>query len=254
VLPVLPLLFLPRLARGQRETFTNWNAWIVLSGDVALDDRWGVLFDVSARRSGPIDEWQAAFARAGVAYAISPRVRVAIGGVRAESWPYGEAPSGYRAPEWRSWQQLLVSHDLGRASLAHRYRLEQRWQGRRPDDGASDEIDHWMRSSRFRYNVRVTLPLAGDDVEPGEGYLAASNELFISFGANVQYIVFDQNRLTGIIGWRISDAWRGELGFLEQSLMGDSGREVVKNHTITVSMGFTRPSPARAAARRRLVG
>ena len=61
VLPALPVLILQRVARGQRETFSNWNAWFILSGDVALDERWSILFDVSARRAGPIDEWQAAF-------------------------------------------------------------------------------------------------------------------------------------------------------------------------------------------------
>lgn len=253
VLPALPVLILPRVARGQRETFSNWNAWFILSGDVALDERWSILFDVSARRAGPIDEWQAAFARAGVAYAVAPRVRVALGAVRAESWPYGAVPGPYRAPEWRSWQQVVLSHELGRASLAHRYRLEQRWQGRRPNGGGGEEIDHWMRSSRFRYNVRATLPLVGTEVEPGEGYLTVSNELFISFGSNVQYVLFDQNRLTGAVGWRFSRAWRGELGFLEQSLLRDGGRQVERNHTITVSMSFTRPPPA-GGARKRLVG
>lgn len=252
LLPALPVLLVPRAARAQRETVDNWNAWFILSGDVALNDRWGFLGDVSARRSGPLSEWQAAFARAGMTYTLSPRVRMAAGIVRSESWPYGAAPSPYRAPEWRSWQQAVLSHGLGRTGFAHRVRLEQRWQGRRSAT-SGEEVDHWMRSSRVRYSLRATLPFGGSPITPAPGYVTASNELFVSFGANVVRTGFDQNRASAAVGWRLSTAWRGELGFLEQTLMkGTRGNSrIEQNHTVTVSMSFTRPPPS---ARKRASG
>lgn len=245
LLPALPVLFLPRVARAQRETVDNWNAWFILSGDVALTDRWSVLGDVSARRSGPLNEWQAAFARGGLAYALTPAVRVAAGMVRAESWPFGASPGPYRYPEWRSWQQAVFSHGVGRAGLSHRLRLEQRWLGRRTATEGSG-IDHWMRASRVRYSLRATLPIGGNSGDRAPGYLAASNEMFVSFGANAPRTGFDQNRAAAVVGWRLSTAWRAEVGFLEQTLISGTRRsgEIEQNHTVTVSLSFTRPPPA----------
>ena len=172
--------------------------------------------------------------------------------VRSESWPFGASPSPYRYPEWRSWQQAVVSHGAGRAALSHRVRLEQRWLGRRsgPGDG---EIDHWMRASRVRYSLRATIPIGGTTATPGPAYLAASNELFVSFGANASREGFDQNRAAAVVGWRLSTAWRGEVGFLEQTLISGTRRngEIEQNHTITLSMSFTRPPPS---ARKRASG
>lgn len=239
------------MGRAQRETIDNWNAWFILSGDVALNDRWSFLGDVSARRSGPLQEWQAAFARGGMAYALRPTLRVAAGIVRSESWPFGASPSPYRYPEWRSWQQAVLSHGAGRAGLSHRVRLEQRWLGRR--SAAEAEIDHWMRASRVRYSLRATLPIGGSAAASAPGYLAASNELFLSFGANAPRTGFDQNRAAAVVGWRLSTAWRGEVGFLEQTLISGTRRngEIEQNHTVTVSMSFTRPPPG---ARKRTTG
>lgn len=247
ILAVAPLLLAPRPARAQRETFTNWNAWFTLNGDVAFTERWGVLFDGSIRRSGPLKEPQAAFARAALTYTVSEHVRVGAGVVRAESYPFGKIPSAYQAPEWRGFQQIVLSHDLGPLGMSHRYRLEQRWRGRRPDDGSSHAIDHWMRSSRFRYQVRATMPLRGPTVDPGEWYVTAANEMFIGFGANVQNNVFDQNRALVAAGRRLRGGWRTEVGFLEHVVFKSNGRDVERNHTVTMSLSYTRvpPVPAR---------
>lgn len=235
VLPVLPV-------QAQRTTHTNSNAWFTVNGDIALDERWGILFDVSVRRSGPVEEWQAFFARAGIAYTVSQHVRVAAGANRSESWPYGELPIAYRYPEWRTWQQVVLSHELGRAAFSHRYRLEQRWQGRRVDGVAG--IDHWMRTSRVRYQVRGTLPLRGETIDPGEAYLTLADELFINFGANIQSNIFDQNRASAAVGWRLTRPLRAEIGFLEQLSLKPNGRDVERNRTVTAALSITRAAPA----------
>ncbi|HSA54841.1 MAG TPA: DUF2490 domain-containing protein, partial [Gemmatimonadaceae bacterium] len=136
--------------------------------------------------------------------------------------------------------------------LAHRVRLEQRWLGRRAA-ASGEDIDHWTRSSRARYSLRATLPLGGTTGNPAPGYITAANELFVSFGANAARAGFDQNRATAAVGWRLSSVWRGELGFLEQTLIKGSrgSTQIEQNHTITVSMSFTRPPPG---ARRRAAG
>lgn len=232
----------PRLAWSQRQTATNTNAWFVFSADVALSPKWGILFDASARRSGPIDETMANFVRGGLSYALKEDVKFAVGLNWSESGVYGELPSDYPVTERRVWEQLVLTHDIGRLGLSHRYRLEQRFRGRRNDPDV-DHIDYWERSSRFRYQVKGTLPLRGDAVDPGEAYLSASNEIFVGIGSKVRYNIFDQNRATVSLGYRFNRNWRGELGFLEHVIFKSNGTDVERNHTMTFTMSFTRPAP-----------
>jgi hypothetical protein len=237
----LTAVFGPRAARAQRQTFTNTNAWFIISGDVAINERWAVLFDASARRSGPVDQAMANFVRSGLAYELNDHVRVAAGANWSRSYPYGELPSEYAVTERRVWQQAVVSHEIGRLEVSHRYRIEQRFKGQRADPDV-DRIDHWERSGRFRYQVKGTLPLSGDGIDPGEAYVSLSNELFVGYGRNVETL-FDQNRATATLGYRFTRNWRGEAGFLEHVIYKSDGVRVERNHTFTFGLSYFRPAP-----------
>lgn len=231
----------PRVAMAQRQTFTNTNAWFIINADVALNEKWAVLFDASSRRSGTFDEPMAYFVRGAVAYELTDHVRAAVGANWSRTYPYGETPIAYPTTERRVWQQLQVGHAIGRLDLSHRYRLEQRFRGRR-DDPDIDHIDHWERSSRFRYQVRATLPLSGDDIEPGEAYVSAANEIFIGIGGKVAYNIFDQDRATIALGYRMTRNWRTEVGFLEHVIFKPNGTDVERNHTLTFTLSYSRPA------------
>ena len=232
----------PRIAHSQRQTYTNTNAWFQISGDVAINERWGILFDASNRRSGPIDEVMANFVRAALAYELTDRVRVAIGGNYSKSYPYGEIPAPYAVPEWRMWEQLALTHSIGNLDLSHRYRLEQRLRGLRSDPDV-DETDSWTYTNRFRYQIKGTLPLLGEEVEAGEPYLTAANEFFIAFGKNVGYNIFDQDRAQFAFGYRMNRNWRVETGFMEHIVFKSNGIDVEHNHTFTFGLTYTRPAP-----------
>jgi hypothetical protein len=238
------VLATPHIALSQRQTYTNTGAWFVFNADVAVNEKWSVLFDASARRSGTVDEAMANFVRGGLSYEITDHVRVAAGANWSRSYPYGEIPNPTTTDERRFWEQIQIGHSIGRLDLSHRYRLEQRFRGRwrSPDD---NHIDSWERSSRFRYQVKGTLPLQGDDIEPGETYISASNELFIGIGRHVQYNIFDQDRATLSVGYRLTRNWRTEVGFLEHVIFKGNGTDVERNHTITFTLAYSRLAPAR---------
>src|SRR5262249_47287130 len=128
----------------------------------------------------------------------------------------------------------------GRFNLTHRYRLEQRWLGRRGDDTTDHTIEKWLRASRFRYQVRGTMPLRGPSIDDREPYLYGYDEVMIGFGKGVAMNVFDQNRATLGVGWRYDKSWRVETGFLEQLLLKPNGHDLEKNNTITLGAYYTR--------------
>ena len=234
------IVLVPSVSFAQRQTHTNTNGWLVFNADVALNEKWAILFDASARRSGTWDEPMANFVRGGLAYEVTYNVRVAVGANWSRTYPYGELPSDYPVTERRIWQQMQVSHDIGRLDVTHRYRLEQRFRGRRNDPDV-DQIDYWERSNRFRYQVKGTLPLRGDAVEPREWYVSLANELFIGIGRHIQYNIFDQDRASVAVGYRLTRNWRTEAGFLEHVIFKSNGTDVERNHTLTLTLSYSRP-------------
>ncbi len=233
LLPAFALFASP--ARGQlRQTGENFNAWISTSSELELGGKWGAMYDFSVRRSGPLDEMYAILGRGGITYAIHPSVRLAVGLGRSETWPYGEVPIAYRTPERRAWEQLQLTHTAGRVAIGHRYRLEQRWQGHK--DPPSDDVTHWVRSNRFRYQVRATVPLQGKTVDPHEWYFTGADEVFLNFGSNVQYNTFDQNRAALSLGYKFNTTIRLETGYMEQLALKSSGKQLEDNHTVIFSV------------------
>jgi hypothetical protein len=236
-LMVALLLSTPASARAQdRVTRENLNAWLTVGGDVRLSRRWFLDYDPSLRRSGPADEMQQLLLRFGLRYQPTSAVRFTWGYAFVETWPYGKLPSAFRFPEHRMWEQLQLNQSIGRVALNHRYRLEQRWLGRVALEDEDERVQNWVRTNRFRYRIHGTLPLRGKTLDDGESYLTANDEVFLNWGANVQYNVFDQNRIVLAVGHRFSERLRVEVGYLDQLVAKANGRQLERNHTLLLSV------------------
>ena len=91
--------------------------------------------------------------------------------------------------------------------------------------------------------MKGTHPLSGDDIEPGEAYVSAANEIFIGIGGKVQNNIFDQDRATVSFGYRMTRNWRVEAGFLEHVIFKPNGTDVERNHTFVFTLLYSRPAP-----------
>lgn len=221
-----------RAQPGPRDVASNLNAWLMYFGDHAVGRRWALHAEAQVRRSDGFDAWQQLLLRPGVVYTLTPAARVAAGYAYVSTWPYGDQPAAARFPEHRAWQQLQLGHTTGRFAWQHRYRLEQRWVDRAVDATRRDRT----YSNRARYLVRATLPLAGRTLDANEPYLSAYEELFVSWGRNVQRNVFDQNRLYGAVGWRAGGTTRIEAGYLQQLVFKADGVQAERNHTLQLGV------------------
>lgn len=236
-LTLAAVVFLPLQAPAQaRVTRENVNSWLTVSGDLRLSERWYLDYDPALRRHGPADEMQQLLLRAGLRYQATSAVRLTWGYAFVETWPYGKLPSTSRFPEHRMWEQLQLNHATGRVALNHRYRLEQRWLGRVAPENGEERVQNWVRTNRFRYRIQATLPLEGKTLDDGEFYLTANDEVFLNWGANVQYNVFDQNRIVLAVGRRFSEKLRVEIGYLDQLIEKANGRQLERNHTLLLSV------------------
>ena len=111
--------------------------------------------------------------------------------------------------EHRIFQQFTSKQKVGRLSLTHRYRFEQRF--------VEEEF-----KARFRYFLAFKLPFKGTEEAPSKYYLSAYNEIFL----NTKSSVFDRNRVYGGIGYQLNKNVRLEAGYMNQ-FFESSGRDQV---------------------------
>ena len=77
-------------------------------------------------------------------------------------------------------------------------------------------------------------------------FLAFYDEIFVNFGKEVSYNIFDQNRLYGALGFTISPDLKIEAGYLHQlvqqrglDLSGTPKNKIESNHTFQLGIFST---------------
>jgi hypothetical protein len=223
----------------------NATAWLMYFGDHALPGRarrWALHAEAQVRRAdGALGTaaWQQLLVRPGVIYPLAPGARVTAGYAHVTTWPYGDQPVRARFPEHRLWEQLQLTHGIGRVAWTHRYRLEQRWVElpvAAPAGSAGATRFDRTYTNRMRYLGRVTLPLRGRTLDVGEPYASVYDEVMVNWGRNVGRNVFDQNRAYGAVGWRAGTTTRVEVGYLQQLIAKADGVRLERNHSLQVGV------------------
>lgn len=215
------LFLLPLFSLAQnRINEYNSIGWYALFVTPKISDKLSVHLEYQWRRTDIIEHWQQSLPRVGLTYKINNNLAVQAGYAWIHTFSYGtttiaSVPKTF--PEHRSYEQLTVTTSVGKTSLSHRLRLEQRWIGRF-DSLESKEPDTWVYLNRVRYMPRLDIPFAK------KWYAAAYDEIFIGFGKNIGENVFDQNRLALVAGCKINSNFRIEAGYLNQIVQ--LGREV----------------------------
>jgi hypothetical protein len=231
--------------KGQETTRTktsNVNAWLMYFGNHKVSSRFGIHAEVQWRRHDVFSEDQQLLLRTGLDYHLKSSGRATVGYAFIKTYPYGEFASPNAFPEHRIWQQFLTSQTLGKIHLSHRYRLEQRFIG----NAATGEMSGGRFENRFRYMAKLTLPIAATWKRPM--FLAAYDEIFLNFGKDVAYNLFDQNRAYGALGVTLTSAIKIELGYLYQivqlrslDLTGTPKNKIENNHTLQIGVFSTLP-------------
>lgn len=210
----------------------NTNSWWVYAGDHPVGKGpWGIYTEVQVRRSDFASTWQQLQFREALTYRFSPNVQVAAGYVYTHTSRYGDFPLALRAfPEHRTYQQLIVKHNLkGRLEFEHRYRTEQRF-----IQAPLGAANYYRYQSRFRYQLKAVLPISKTDSRGRQWSLFAGDELMINYGPNFGPSPFDQNRAFAGVGYKLSPANKVEVGYLNQLLEQRNGRIEESNHTFRV--------------------
>jgi len=236
VLLILSFLFQSLSIQAQTRTHAhNTNAWLMYFGNHKVSGNLGLHAEVQWRRSDVFSENQQLLLRTGLDFYTKSNFRFTIGYAFVETYPYGEFAVQHAFPEHRIWQQLLTQQDLGKLKLAHRFRLEQRMIG----NASTGRFENGRYENRARYMAKATV-----NITNGKRPIFAAfyDEVFINFGKDVAYNLFDQNRLYGAIGYSISPSLKAEVGYLYQvvqlrNLDATSSKiRIENNHTLQIGL------------------
>lgn len=201
--------------------------WFMFLNSTKFNDKWGMHFDLQLRSEDNWDRLRNLLVRPGVTYYINKNSNATVGYLFTQTYlPHlypvfalGTTPyePKFTLTEHRIWQQYIYNHQpWKRATLSHRFRLEQRFIERQTDN---------LFSQRFRYFFRLVQPLKKQAGAFEKGmFVALQNEFFLNLQNKDELngSTFDQNRAYLAVGYRVSKAFDVEAGYLNQAVKGVS--------------------------------
>ncbi len=126
------------------------------------------------------------------------------------------------APEHDIWEQLQFTHSPSHIILSNRLRLEQRFISKFVVQDNAFHNNGYVFANRFRYAVKSTFPMNGQNNFHKGMYVVLQNEVFINVAdnSNVNGNTFDQNRVTLGIGCRFNKNLDVDFGYMNQYIKG----------------------------------
>lgn len=199
---------LPIFLYSQDSNLGNW--WIFF-GNKKINNQWNWHSEVQYRNYNAIGDLEQLLLRTGIGYDLSENnnnLLFGYGYILSQNY-IGNTEDKLDVNEHRLYLQFITRQNFGGIRWQHRYRFEQRWV----------EKDFKLR---FRYFLSLNIPLVRSPEKDKEFYFSAYNEIFLNTKANV----FDRNRLYGGLGYRFSQNYRFELGYMNQ-FFNNGGRDQI---------------------------
>lgn len=232
------LLVLVLLIRVQTQAQAHHSGWSGLFYTVKLGKKTDLIGDAQFRSGNDFSHMQSLLLRTGFQYSFRPNLMATAGYAYVMPRRTVEGVTGY-GEEHRLWQQLIVTHPLGFASVQHRFRIEQRFHSKSVVMGDKLENEGNVFSNRFRYFVRGIQPLVKQKPFVNGPFVALQNEVMLHYGdkSATNGKVFDQNRLYIAAGHRFSKRFDLEAGYMNQYAVG-RGKAFTNNHIAQLALYF----------------
>lgn len=204
---------------------TGWAGWF---NSYKFSKNFGLTSDVQFRSADNWNYVRNILIRPGLTYYINNKNNITAGYAYIGSFNRLPDPAKNALTENRIFEQYIYAVKLGQTSLQNRLRLEQRFIER--------QADH-IFSQRLRYFVRFIVPLVKQEAAFSKGLFAAvQNELFFNIQNKdeLNNSLFDQNRAYGAVGYRFSNKFDIEAGYLNQYINGAANN--VSNNVVQLAL------------------
>ncbi|MGB5930067.1 MAG: DUF2490 domain-containing protein, partial [Cyclobacteriaceae bacterium] len=175
--------------------------WINTYGNIRLSKRvfWIAQTHFRVREQGDMPfagQIAQVYNRHAISYLVTKKFNVSLGGVLRVNFNTQDPPTGKSAvPEWRIWHQYQFAMPVERLMIYHRIRLEHRW-----SKGFAEDSEYIFRN-RWRYMLRVKIPVNKPVLSPKTFYIAPEAELIMQSGQPVVDSPMEDLRLTTSFGY-----------------------------------------------------
>lgn len=194
---ILLCLFCLIRAYSQDNGEGRLGAWYMYFGMNKISERWSIHTEAQFRFWESFGNFNQLLLRTGGNYHINENAIATLGyAYISTDISFEESPDEENISEHRIFEQFILKNEVWKFLFEHRYRFEQRF----IDFGTFSDTRH-----RARYRLQLTLPLSETI------FLNFYDEIFL----NLQDEIFDQNRLYGAFGLKISPATSVQLGYLK---------------------------------------
>lgn len=228
------LLVITLLAGKLAFAQSQFSGWFADFSTFKLSNKYSIHFDAQLRSTDDIEHISTLLLRTGLNVHVKKNMIATAGYAFIHNRRVIGNISGY-APEHRTWEQFIVSHPLANTTLAHRFRLEQRFISKSVVENNSLQNEGNVYANRFRYFFRTLVPLKSK-LQANTPFISLQNEVFVNFGdkSAVNGEFFDQNRAYLSFGYRFSQEFDLELGYMNQYINGRNNT-LTNNHIVQVA-------------------
>jgi hypothetical protein len=111
-------------------------------------------------------------------------------------------------------------------------------------NASTGKFEDGRYENRFRYMAKMTFNINKSERPV---FLALYDEIFVNFGKEVGYNLFDQNRAYAAIGFTLSSTMKLETGYLFQTVQLRTldattlKNRIEENHTVQIGLFWTAP-------------
>ncbi len=203
-----------------QEIHGNTDIWFLLLNHYKINDRWSLGNEFHMRYSDFLNEEEQLLIRPFINYHANPNVVISFGYTFINTYPYGDYPVPSNKPENNIWEQVTLIQDIGRASIQHRYRWENRWQGNLVQDipGGPSMVDGFSYSNRFRYRITIRRPIND------RFFINVFDELWFAMDKKLRNVNYDRNWIYLGLGININEKLSIQAAYLHQYVKNNPTR------------------------------
>lgn len=217
---------------AQKTVTTDEQAWFGFLNQTRLTNKWGIWFDAHLRlKDDFVGDLSQAIVRAGPTYYLSDDIRLTAAYAYVHNFPApGHANIGL--PEHRPWQQVQWFMRGPKARLIQAVRLEERFRRKTLNDNELGEGHNF--NWRIRYAFSLFIPITKKRFDPHGLQFLANNEVFINFGKQIVYNIYDQNRLFAGLVYQMNKHAQLHAGYMNLYQQLSAGDQFRNQHTVRV--------------------
>jgi hypothetical protein len=192
-----------------KETEYREQTWLGFFNQTRFTKHSGLWLDLHFRLTENfIQEKSLSIARVGYTYYVG-EAKITAG--YAYATRYAHAANQPNEPEHRGWQQVQWVDKKKDFTMMQWIRLEERFRDKIEDGWLTGD---YRFNYRARYNLALTVPLKGKQVQAKTPFLFFNNEVHVNFGKEINVNFFDQNRMFAGLGYQFTSHLNAHLGYM----------------------------------------